>query len=251
MAKSIKETLTEIGLTKGEIDVYLALLELGLSTTGKITKESGISSSKVYEVLQRLISKGLASYVIENGKHHYSATSAERLVDYLEDKKRDISEGQEEIRKLIPSLESKRKSQKLPEATIYRGRKGALVLINDIINDGKEKFKNKEEYEVVGCGNEDYVTYFPSQVKEYVKIAKKFKFKERLIFGKGVKTFNNNAKIRYLPPELNLPVRTVVYGDKVAIIDFEDPMTLIIIEKKSVAKAYINYFNALWKIAKP
>ena len=250
MDKEIKKVLEEIGLTKGEIEVYLALLELGLSTTGKITKESGISSSKVYEVLQRLVNKGLVSYVIQNGKQHYSATSTEQLLNFLEEKKKEISNGQEEIRKIMPYFESKRKHNKLPEAVIYRGKKGALFLLDDIIRDGKEKFQKKEEFEVVGCGNEDYVTYFPSQINEYVKFAKKYHIRERLIFGKGIKTSNDNANIKYLPPELNLPVRTIVYGDKVAIVDFAEPMTLIIIEKKSVANAYMNYFNALWKIAK-
>ena len=87
MVEEIEEVLENIGLTKGEIDVYLALLDLGLSTTGKITKSANISSSKVYEVLQRLINKSLANYVIENGKHYYSATPVNRLIDFLENKK--------------------------------------------------------------------------------------------------------------------------------------------------------------------
>ncbi len=49
------DALSKIGLTEGETTVYLALLELGSSTTWNITKKSGISGSKVYEVLDRLI----------------------------------------------------------------------------------------------------------------------------------------------------------------------------------------------------
>ena len=114
--EEIKLTLSEMGLTKGEIDVYLALLELGNSTTGSITKNAGISSSKVYEVLQRLISKGLASYVIERGVKHYSATPTERLIDFLEEKKEKISKGQNALKRLIPNLEARRKEKEIPEA---------------------------------------------------------------------------------------------------------------------------------------
>ena len=42
MHTKLKTTLTAIGLTKGEIDVYIALLEQGLTTTGTITKNAGI-----------------------------------------------------------------------------------------------------------------------------------------------------------------------------------------------------------------
>jgi HTH-type transcriptional regulator, sugar sensing transcriptional regulator len=244
MIDNIKESLSNIGLTQGEIDVYLALLELGLSTTGRITKGANISSSKVYEVLQRLINKGLVSYVIENGKHHYSATSAERLIDFLEDKKKEISQDQDVIKKIIPKLESKRKQHKEPEAIIYRGKKGALVALDEVIEAGKKGF------EVVGYGTEDYPTYFPAQMKEYVKHAKKDKVKSRLIFGKGFKTPNTVAGIRYLPKEFIIPVRTMVYGNKVAFVDFSEPMTTIIIEKKEFAESFMNHFNLLWKIAK-
>ena len=53
----IKESLERIGLTPGESEVYEALVSLGLSSAGVITKKSGIASSKVYEVLQRLQKK--------------------------------------------------------------------------------------------------------------------------------------------------------------------------------------------------
>ena len=45
------ELLEEIGLTKSEIKVYLALLELGSATSGPIVDKSGASSSKIYEIL--------------------------------------------------------------------------------------------------------------------------------------------------------------------------------------------------------
>ena len=61
-----EELLKEIGLTPGEIKVYTALLENDLSRTGKISKLSGVHTSKVYPILDRLIEKGLVSYIIEN-----------------------------------------------------------------------------------------------------------------------------------------------------------------------------------------
>ena len=51
------EILQEIGLTKSEINVYLALLELGSSSTGKIVDKSKAASSKIYEILDRLMQK--------------------------------------------------------------------------------------------------------------------------------------------------------------------------------------------------
>ena len=103
--------------------------------------------------------------------------------------------------------------------------------------------------EIVGFGTEDYPTYFPAQIKEYAEIAKKYKFKERLLFRRGFRSPNKSAKIKYISEEFIIPVRTMVYGNKVAIVDFNETMTTIIIEKETIAKAYRGHFNLLWKIA--
>ena len=56
--------LEDLGLSKREAKAYLALLELGSTTVGEIIKKTDIPSSKIYEVLDRLMKKGLVSYVI-------------------------------------------------------------------------------------------------------------------------------------------------------------------------------------------
>ena len=46
--------LEEIGLTRNESLVYLALSKIGTSKTGEILKESGLNSGKIYEILESL-----------------------------------------------------------------------------------------------------------------------------------------------------------------------------------------------------
>ena len=87
-----EKLLEEIGLTKGEIKVYLTLLKLGETTTGKIIEEAGISSGKIYEILDKLIRKGLAGFIIKDKTKHFAAASPNRIVDYLREKESDICE---------------------------------------------------------------------------------------------------------------------------------------------------------------
>ena len=65
--------LERVGLTKNEIKIYLALLELGTTTTGPLTRKAGIHASRVYESLNNLIKKGLVSFVIKANIKHFSA----------------------------------------------------------------------------------------------------------------------------------------------------------------------------------
>ena len=46
--------LHDIGLTDGETKVYLALISLGTTKTGPLASKAGVSSSKVYKILDRL-----------------------------------------------------------------------------------------------------------------------------------------------------------------------------------------------------
>jgi len=244
----IKQALLGIGLTEGETQVYLALIGLGKSTTGKITKKANISSSKVYEVLQRLQTKGFVSYVIENGKRYYDATSPKRLLEFLEAKKQDLSKSQEQIKELLPLIEKKRdQAEEHNQTVVYTGKKGPIIALQEILENYKNGIKESRGF---GTDEDDYVKHFPAQLNEFLKEAKKYKVNEKLLFAEGFKSSNPYANIRYLPKEFSQPIRTMVSGNKVFIVDFTEPMTTIIIHKKEIAETYKKHFEVLWKIAK-
>src|SRR3989344_459723 len=123
--------LQEIGLTDSEIKVYLALLELGSSKKGPIVKKSGITSSKVYEVVDKLIKKGMASYVTKDGVRYFNAAPPSRIKDYLNEKEAQLKEQEIELNEILPSLELKQKlAERGTEAEIYRGWKGMQTAYN-------------------------------------------------------------------------------------------------------------------------
>lgn len=242
----IERTLENIGLTKGEIDVYLALIKYGLSTTGRITKEANIGSSKVYEVLQRLITKGLACYVIENNIKHYSATPTKNLFHFLEEKKNNIKKTEEGLKKILPQLEKEKINTNQAESLIYRGNQGPKILLKELIEIGKKG------HEIIGYGTDtdDWGEKYPAQLQEFINDSKKYKIKSRILFQEGFTPKNNTAKVRHIPESLSSPVRTIIAGNKVYIVDFTEPITTIVIEKKEIAENYRKHFEILWNIAK-
>jgi sugar-specific transcriptional regulator TrmB len=242
-----KEALKKIGLTEGEIQVYEALINLGQTTTWTITKKAKIASSKVYEVLQRLMDKGLASCVVKNGVKNYDATDPKRLIEFLEEKKEKITESQEEIKKIIPIIESKRNAKEEHNQTVvYTGIYGPKIVLKEILEAGKNGIDN------IGFGTDvdPYVVYLPYDLERFVVESKKYKFKTRLLFAEGFKSPNSAAEIKHLPIEYLSPIRTMIYGDKIAIVDFNKSVTTIIIHNREIAESYRKHFELLWKIAK-
>jgi len=244
----IQETLKRIGLTEGECQVYEALVHLGPSSTGGIVKKAGIGSSKVYEVLQRLGQKGLVSHVVKNGVQYFDATPPERLVDFLEEKKQNLSAMQTEIVKILPVIRAEREERgERNETVVYTGMQGPKIILKEILEAGKKG----HEHLGFGTDTDPYVEHMPRDLARYIEESKELRFSQRLIFVRGFKSPNTIAKIRFLPKEYLFPVRTMIYGDKVAIVDFTGPVTTIVIENRQIADSYKKHFEMLWKIAKP
>ena len=60
------DILRNIGLSEGEITIYSALLDLGKAPVNKIHEKVGIERRNIYDILNKLIERGLVSYINEN-----------------------------------------------------------------------------------------------------------------------------------------------------------------------------------------
>ena len=90
--------LQALGLTEYEARAYTALLALGKSVPARVARQAGIPRPKIYETLERLESRGLASKVDQNplkyaplSTREYLARSRRAFIDRLEALDRDLS----------------------------------------------------------------------------------------------------------------------------------------------------------------
>jgi HTH-type transcriptional regulator, sugar sensing transcriptional regulator len=98
------EILEDIGLTKREISVYIALIELGESTAGPLKHKTKLQNSVIHWCLNNLITKGLVNYVEKGKRKYYQATDPENLIKFLNEKKHRLQE-------LVPQLIKKQGEQ--------------------------------------------------------------------------------------------------------------------------------------------
>lgn len=247
----INDSLKKIGLTGGEIKIYLALLELGSTTTGELIKKSGISGSKTYEVLERLIKKGLVSSIIKNNVKYFESARPERILDYLNEKNMQIDEEKREIKKIIPQLILRQKEAVKSEAKIYSGWEGMKTANEDIINS----LKKGEEWLSMGLTEqpESWEIYFN---KKHIERAKKGIIHKAIINEKYKKLYKERGRLphteyRFFPKELEMPTSVEIYSDKIAIfiLSQESPL-VILIENKKIAESYKNHFEILWEKAR-
>ena len=244
------QILEEIGLTKTEIKIYLALLKLGQSTTTKIVKEAGIHASKVYEFLDKLIQKGLVSYVIKSNKKHFSAAEPEFLKEFLKEKQRGIQEQEKEIEKILPQLKSIRKSgEDIMQSDIYEGLRGVKSVYEKIISTLQ---KGDTQY-IIGApriGNELIEGFLLDWHKRRIKKGIKCKY----IYDSDVRDYGKVreemplTEVRYLPKKIVSPVWIEIFNGNVVIGHIKGRnAVLFLIKDKDIAKSYLDYFDLIWK----
>src|SRR3989344_3857642 len=82
--------LKDAGLTENENKIYTALIEIGPTLAGKISRKTGLHRRTVYDVVETLIQKGLVSYILENNRRVFNAVDPEHILDLMEEKKQSL-----------------------------------------------------------------------------------------------------------------------------------------------------------------
>ncbi|MDD5337113.1 MAG: helix-turn-helix domain-containing protein [Candidatus ainarchaeum sp.] len=237
--------LEDLGLTKVEISVYVALLEVGSSGASAVLRRSGLQNSTVHRALNSLIEKGLVSFIMEGRRKVYQATDPNHFYEFIEDKKRQFEE-------ILPELKRKQlASRSETEATVYRGNRGINEIYNRLLNSGGR------EYLTFGGGKR--VTYDAMGEEWWKRLhTKRIKLgiRARQVFDESIVEFGKAlnrrplSSIRFLSQEFEQLSETIIIGDCVAIVIFSENPYGIFIKDWTVADSYRKNFEILWKKAK-
>ncbi|MEK6874058.1 MAG: helix-turn-helix domain-containing protein [Nanoarchaeota archaeon] len=236
------EILKKIGLSEGEIKVYSALLEIGATSINNIHEKVSIDRRNIYDILNKLIERGLVSYIESNKKKIFRVSNPDKILSYIEEKKSNLDSIKTDVEKIVPSMQEVFKSKKQELfAEIFKGSEGMKAVWDDLLN-----------YDAIyWIGSGMYVPKrFPAywkdwnnrRIKRKVKSFHLFRYEKR----KGVdkKLFNTS---KFLPKEFSgNPTVTVIYGDKVAQMILGEEINVFVIESKELAENYKKYHQYLW-----
>ncbi len=235
-----QEQLEKIGLSPNEAKCYLTLLQIGSASANEISRKSGIHRVSVYDALRGLREKGLISQISKANKLLFEAGNPDKISEMISNKESEL----QEARKIVPELllDFKMSKQK-QEIHSFKGLAGIKTILQEMLKSKTEILDFGAEYKI-----KEFLPYdFPKWDKE--RVSKKIHM--RIVANLKIKPVTLPlTKIKYVPSEFNSSVSTYIFGDKVALIMWvEDPLG-VIIEHKSVADSYRNYFEYLWKTAK-
>jgi sugar-specific transcriptional regulator TrmB len=244
-----EEILSEIGLNRWESRTYVALIELGSTTTGPLVKKSEVPPSKIYPVLESLNKKGFINYVIKGKVKYFQAVDPSILNSILKEKEKKIEKIVAELK--IKQLTNNSTNKQFVE--LFEGLKSIKHLLLNLI----EQEKSEESWCGFGPGFHD------EKIKEFYDWwgprRESTGIKGRLLVSKQNRNlFEESLKKEDLPlvrkitrySKVFFPGDVFIYRENVVIIDWKDPPTAIHITSKNLSQQYIDFFEGLWGQAK-
>jgi HTH-type transcriptional regulator, sugar sensing transcriptional regulator len=237
------DALSDLGLSKNEAKVYLTLLKLGESTGPQIADKSKVHRTNVYDALERLIEKGLVSYILKDKVKYFEATDPGNLMKLLDEKK-------DNLQRLLPTLLLEKKLTGDTQVKVSEGIIAARHQFLSFLDIGKEILVfgvPKEAPELLG---DFYLQRF-----HRTRIEKKIE--ERVIYcSDAMERVSKLQKIkmlkyRILPPQFNSPMSINICGDEVFFAVYSrDPCLIISIHGKDIADIFRQYFEVMWQVSK-
>jgi len=238
------QELKVLGLTNGEIKVYSAILNIGISTINNIHEKTGLERRAIYDIINKLIEKGLITYTVEKGKRTYQCAPPNKLKQEINKKKIEIKKFED----LIPGIEDIYKTSK-PKINleVFRGKEGIKAVFEEMLNY-KNNFFIGGGYYIMDLLPHYWPQYNKRRIKSGVKWHSlgRYETRQRKIPEKKL------LEIRYLPKEFSgSPSVIFIFGNKIVNVLWGEEWFAFMIESKEIAENYKKYFKYLWdKIAK-
>lgn len=241
---SVVELLEKIGLSKQEATVYLALARMGNGTASDIAGSSGVHRPNVYDALKRLEANSLVAAFKKDNKLVHTTTGFDALRGF-------VSEKIDYAEKLQQELTASSQNAQECEVSVFSGKRAIRVFVNNVIETlgkygGESLCVSVDERKFFGHDDMAMNLLF-SRMREN-------KWHERVIVAEGddyLPAPEDTTTYATMPRKyLDSSTSFVVFGDRVAIVVFTEPVHVVMIRSRKTADSYRKKFYFLWKNAK-
>ncbi|MBP7708141.1 hypothetical protein KA107_00515 [Candidatus Pacearchaeota archaeon] len=246
---SYNDLLEQIGLTKNESKVYNCLINFKIVGAGKIINELKMHRNIVYGCLEKLVEKGLISYIYEGKIKKFRAESPKVLVEIA---KKNLEINKEKL-KIAEDLEKQigdnlSGNSGLQEAFLYRGIAGVKSVMN-------LHLKEKVEYFVLGSPEKSVEIMPPGFWEGFNLKLKQEKISVKMILNSSLTEWANNIKsssneIRFLPNKFDSITQINVGKSFVSIFVWTETPIVTVIYDENLVLAYKKYFDFIWNLSK-
>jgi len=238
--------LKELGLSNGQISVYSAVLELGAAHMNKIQERTRIERRNIYDILNKLIQRGLVTYVLEDQKRVYRCTHPSHICEEISTKKLALDKLEKQIPQISAFFEA---SKPGINVQVFKGHDAFKALLNETLQHDASYW--------MGANSSIEQTHLKTWFKQWMRRRAEQK---RLMY--DLANFSTHFedcspydvpehkkqfyKYGRLPLDLRSFITILIFGNKVAQIIWGTEPYAFVVESKEVKESYMKYFNQFW-----
>lgn len=234
---SVYYKFEELGFSKNESRVYLALLDLGNVNLKILERKTNIHRANLLDTLEKLESKGIIGVGFEGKRKFYFPIKPEIVFDRI------VKKTEETSNELIKELKTKKRTTESSPVSIFHGREGLNNILDDELETGQtinaiQSSKNVEELS-----------------GSYLRISREKRWRKgmkmRVLYEKSDENYSKeikkvpNTEVKIADSGLG-PVTLDVYGNRAVLIFGKEP-TIIRIINQDVASSFLKLFEMMWK----
>jgi sugar-specific transcriptional regulator TrmB len=248
-------TLSELGLTKYEARVYLALTRRGSSTAAETARVAGIPRQRIYDVLSSLVTRGLAATRPGQVTKYVATPPNDAIEALVSDHREQLERLERESRVLAETL-----SPAFDEGQVYEDPLEYIEVLRDrrAINQRFGELQAGIEKEILVFTKPPYATP-PEENVEGLEVTQShavYSVYELSIFDDpqnvaGVRRFvEAGERARFVE---ELPLKLVIIDERIVLFGMEDPvaagadLTMLVVEHPSLAQVLKIAFMHVWE----
>lgn len=248
------EIFRSLGLNSDEINTYTYLNKAGVQSIKQISTETNINRTTTYRVVESLIEKGLAEWVIGKRGKKVQASPPENITVLLNNRRDKLADIENKLPNLISGLKLQKPVAKFETSVkYYEGVEGAQQMTwNRLKAKGFMR-----SYTPFGLNEIFGIKHGEAYSKEWVKK----KLVDHIITnGTRMEYIKNLApkyqgllKIKVIPAEKFYMTNDIsIYNDTVSIISLERKNIVgVEIENPEIARTQKSIFDIVWEVATP
>ncbi|MBI2446716.1 MAG: hypothetical protein HYV51_02755 [Parcubacteria group bacterium] len=232
--------LNKIGLNDKELKIYTSLIERGPLLITQIAKQTGLYRPAIYKNLPNLMFKGLVTISHKGKQRFYIAEEPEKL-------KNLVSELTNELEDIIPELRASYNArEKKPLVKFLEGKNAITFVLNDLVHSLKRgdifyRYSSVKDSKK----SSEYLPRDYRKIRDQKQLQRFVITNENTMIGKKPRL---DRAVKFIPNNYGLfdyDITQIIYGDKVAFLDYNTE-TVLIIENPIIAEFQKKIFKLLY-----
>lgn len=243
----LHDILMSLGFLFNHANVYLVLLELREAPASVIAKRLKADRGNILYICKNMKQQGLVTMRKKEGTGFFRAVEPEKLVQLMEDRRRQADEHLLTTRRILRPLKQLADPYKLhPHIRFFEGIEGMKAIREDILQDGHDLYCWTDYEKLEALFGQSYLNDFIQRRHE--ANIQLFAIKPQTKISAENKMTDTRSRTIKLVPDFHLNGEILIYGKKVVLVNFENDQPMAFQFSGGISRLVKFVFDQFWML---